>query len=75
MARGSPSLARALSVLGNIDIICANSPQAKGRVERAFGTLQDRLVKEMRLAEISTVAAANAWLPGFIADYNTPVWP
>ena len=40
---------RALEAL-NIDIICANSPQAKGRVERAFGTLQDRLVKEMRLA-------------------------
>jgi Winged helix-turn helix len=54
----------------NIDIICANSPQAKGRIERAFGTLQDRMVKELRLAGISTVAAANAWLPGFIADYN-----
>src|ERR1700692_2789502 len=60
---------RVLSEL-NIDIICANSPQAKGRVERAFGTLQDRLVKELRLAGISTVAAANAWLPDFMADYN-----
>jgi Winged helix-turn helix len=60
---------RALSEL-NIDIICANSPQAKGRVERAFGTLQDRLVKELRLAGISTIAAANAWLPGFIAAHN-----
>jgi hypothetical protein len=60
---------RALSAL-NIDIICANSPQAKGRVERAFGTLQDRLVKELRLAGISTIAAANAWLPGFIATHN-----
>jgi hypothetical protein len=40
---------RALCEL-NIDIICANSPQAKGRIERAFGTLQDRLVKELRLA-------------------------
>jgi len=60
---------RVLSEL-NIDIICANSPQAKGRVERAFGTLQDRLVKELRLAGISTVAAANAWLPGFITGYN-----
>jgi hypothetical protein len=60
---------RALSEL-NIDIICANSPQAKGRVERAFGTLQDRLVKELRLAGISTVAAANAWLPGFMATHN-----
>jgi hypothetical protein len=60
---------RALSEL-NIDIICANTPQAKGRVERAFGTLQDRLVKELRLAGISTVEAANAWLPGFITDHN-----
>jgi hypothetical protein len=60
---------RALSEL-NIDIICANSPQAKGRVERAFGTLQDRLVKELRLAAISTIAAANAWLPGFMATHN-----
>jgi hypothetical protein len=54
----------------NIDIICANSPQAKGRIERALGTLQDRLVKELRLAGISTVASANAWLPDFIASYN-----
>jgi hypothetical protein len=54
----------------NIDIICANSPQAKGRIERAFGALQDRMVKELRLAGISTVAAANAWLPDFIASYN-----
>jgi hypothetical protein len=60
---------RALMAL-NIDIICANSPQAKGRIERAFGTLQDRMVKELRLAGISTIAAANAWLPGFIDSYN-----
>jgi hypothetical protein len=60
---------RALMAL-NIDIICANSPQAKGRIERAFGTLQDRMVKELRLAGISTIAAANAWLPGFITGYN-----
>ena len=66
---GITQFGRALTEL-NIDIICANSPQAKGRVERAFGTLQDRLVKELRLAGISTVAAANAWLPGFMADYN-----
>ena len=66
---GITQFGRALSEL-NIDIICANSPQAKGRVERAFGTLQDRLVKELRLAGISTIAAANAWLPGFIAEHN-----
>jgi hypothetical protein len=66
---GITQFGRALSEL-NIDIICANSPQAKGRVERAFGTLQDRLVKELRLAGISTIAAANAWLPGFIVAHN-----
>ena len=60
---------RAMEAL-NIDIICANSPQAKGRVERAFGTLQDRLVKEMRLARIASIEAANAWLPGFVTSYN-----
>jgi hypothetical protein len=54
----------------NIDILCANSPQAKGRVERAFGTLQYRLVKELRLAGISTIDAANAWVPDFVEDYN-----
>ncbi len=54
----------------NIDIICANTPQAKGRVERANRTLQDRLVKELRLAGISTIAEANTMLPGFIEDYN-----
>lgn len=66
---GITQFGRTLSEL-NIDIICANSPQAKGRVERAFATLQDRLVKELRLAGLSTIAAANAWLPGFITDYN-----
>jgi hypothetical protein len=66
---GITQFSRALSAL-NIDIICANTPQAKGRVERAFGTLQDRLVKELRLAGIATIAAANIWLPGFISDYN-----
>jgi hypothetical protein len=66
---GVTQFGRVLTEL-NIDIICANTPQAKGRVERAFGTLQDRLVKELRLAGISTIAAANEWLPGFMADYN-----
>lgn len=60
---------RVLTAL-NIDILCANSPQAKGRVERAFGTLQDRLVKELRLAGISSIEAANAWLPAFITAHN-----
>ncbi|MBV8455871.1 MAG: ISNCY family transposase, partial [Acetobacteraceae bacterium] len=60
---------RALGEL-NIDIICANIPQAKGRVERAFGTLQDRLVKELRLTNIASIDVANAWLPTFMAEYN-----
>ena len=52
---------RAMSELG-IDVICANSPQAKGRVERGFKTHQDRLVKELRLAGISSIAEANKFL-------------
>jgi hypothetical protein len=60
---------RALHAL-NIDIICANSSQAKGRVERAHKTLQDRLVKELRLAGVRTLAEGNALLSAFMADYN-----
>ena len=60
---------RALHAL-NIDIICANSSQAKGRVERAHKTLQDRLVKELRLAGVCTLAEGNARLPAFMTDYN-----
>jgi len=52
---------RALNELG-IEWIAAHSPQAKGRIERLFETLQDRLVKEMRLAGIDTLAAANHFL-------------
>ena len=66
---GMTHFGRALEAL-NIEIICANSPQAKGRVERANGTLQDRLVKAMRLAGISTIAEANAFLPGYLAVHN-----
>jgi hypothetical protein len=54
----------------DIEIICANSPQAKGRVERVIQTLQDRLPKELRLRGISTLADGNAYLPDFIADFN-----
>ena len=60
---------RAARELG-IECIHAHSPQAKGRVERANQTLQDRLVKEMRLAGINTMDEANAWLPGYIEQYN-----
>ena len=66
---GMTQFGRALHAL-NIDIICANSSPAKGRVERANKTLQDRLVKELRLAGAATLAEANALLPTFIADYN-----
>ena len=60
---------RALKEL-NIELICANSPQAKGRVERANKTLQDRLTKEMRLAGVTGIEDANKWLGGFIEDFN-----
>lgn len=54
----------------NIESILAYSPQAKGRVERAFQTLQDRLVKALRLARINTIEAANAWLPRYLIKHN-----
>ena len=60
---------RALHQLG-VEIICANTPQAKGRVERSFLTLQDRLVKELRLQNISDIDQANAFAPSFRSDYN-----
>jgi hypothetical protein len=66
---GMTQFGRALHAL-NIDIICANSSPAKGRVERANKTLQDRLVKELRLAGAATLAEGNALLPAFITDYN-----
>jgi hypothetical protein len=60
---------RALEALG-ITPIYALSPQAKGRIERLWNTLQDRLVAELRLAGITTLAAANAFLPGFTVAFN-----
>jgi transposase len=66
---GLTDFGRAMEELG-IEIICANTPQAKGRVERANKTLQDRLTKELRLHNISTPEKANLWLPEFIQDYN-----
>lgn len=53
-----------------IEIICANTPQAKGRVERVIETLQDRLVKELRLRDISIIEAANAFAPVYVEDFN-----
>jgi transposase len=60
---------RLLAELG-IASIAAQSPQAKGRVERLFGTLQDRLVSELRLAEARTLAEANAALEAFLPRFN-----
>ncbi len=72
-----------LKALG-IGYIAAGSPQAKGRIERLWRTLQDRLVSELRLRRISTREAAHAFLPEFLSDFNrrftrapadaTPVW-
>ncbi|NSY43009.1 ISNCY family transposase [Agrobacterium tumefaciens] len=67
--QGMTQFGRALCEL-NIEILCANSSQAKGRVERMNRTLQDRLVKELRLAGIDSMEAGNAFLPGFMEDYN-----
>ncbi len=53
-----------------IGLVTAHSPEAKGRIERLFGTLQDRLVKELRLAGISTIPEANAFLEIFIPKFN-----
>ena len=67
---GDPTqFTRALLTL-DIQPIHANTPQAKGRVERANATLQDRLVKELRLRGIHSIDQANAFLPEFLADYN-----
>ena len=66
---GMTQFGRALAEL-NIEILCANSSQAKGRVERANRTLQDRLVKELRLAGVSSMEDGNAFLEGFVQRYN-----
>ena len=60
---------RSLSEL-EVTVIHANSPQAKGRIERSFRTLQDRLVKEMRLARVSSVEQANEFLIRYHPIYN-----
>ena len=60
---------RALEQLG-VTFIAAQSPQAKGRIERLWGVLQDRLTSELRLAHAGDLPAANAVLQKFVADYN-----
>jgi len=74
---------RMLQALG-IGFIQAHSPQAKGRIERLWGTLQDRLTSELRLRDIRTLEGGNAFLPEFLADFTrrfarppadaTPAW-
>ena len=66
---GMTQFGRALAEL-NIEILCANSSQAKGRVERANRTLQDRLVKELRMAGICDMNAGNSFLPQFMEQFN-----
>lgn len=66
---GETQFGRAMRELG-IQVINANSPQAKGRVERHNRTLQDRLVKELRLRNISDIATANRFLETFTDEYN-----
>src|SRR5262245_40270172 len=62
-------LGRVLQDVG-IGYVQARSPQGKGRIERLWNTLQDRLVSELRLRQIASRAAANAFLPEFLADFN-----
>ena len=69
LSSGVTQFGRAMEEL-DIHIICANTPQAKGRIERANQTLQDRLVKELRLHGISDMQAGNAYLPEFLEDFN-----
>jgi transposase len=68
-SEGKTQFQRACGEL-NIKLICAHSPQAKGRVERANGVLQDRLVKDLRLKGISDIETANAYLPKFMKAHN-----
>jgi hypothetical protein len=69
LAEGQTQFGRALAELG-IELIRAHSPQAKGRVERSFGTAQDRWVKELRLAGASTCAQANEVLQRLLPGHN-----
>lgn len=69
LSSGLTQFERAMQEL-DIQILCANTPQAKGRIERANQTLQDRLVKELRLRGISSPQAANEYLPEFWEDFN-----
>jgi hypothetical protein len=69
LERSQSQFERAMSELG-VEVIHAHSPAAKGRIERLFGTLQDRLVKEMRLARVTSLAQANRFLEHYLPRYN-----
>lgn len=69
LSSGQTQFGRAMEEL-DIQLMCANTPQAKGRIERVIQTLQDRLVKELRLRGISDIESANAFLPEFRTDFN-----
>ena len=68
-SNGKTQFGRAMEELG-VTLIFANSPQAKGRVEKVNQTLQDRLVKELRLHGISSMGEGNRFLPQFIDEFN-----
>jgi len=68
-ARPQSQFERALGELG-VQVIPAYSPQAKGRIERLFGTCQDRLIKELRLAGVTTREHANHFLEAYLPRYN-----
>ena len=70
LARAPTQSSRAMDELG-IQMVFALSPQAKGRVERTAGTLQDRLVTELRLAGATTIEEANVVLKDFLVRFNT----
>jgi transposase len=67
--RAPTQFQRALNEL-KIELICANSPEAKGRIERLNRTLQDRMVKHLRVDGIDNIEAANAWCDQFAQKYN-----
>ena len=67
--RQPTQVGRALAEL-EVEMIFAGSPQAKGRIERLWNTFQDRLVAELRLAGITDIAGANAFLPGYLVRHN-----
>jgi hypothetical protein len=69
LSSGQTQFGRAMEEL-DIQLLCANTPQAKGRIERVIQTLQDRLAKELRLRGISDMEAGNVFLPEFRADFN-----